>query len=98
MDFKALAKDADSKKDKSNSPMCTLPGGVFCVMGENTMVHDEIKYKGQFGFKYGKTKADWLRISYTDVAALYSFIGREKAFVNEMLKAEQEAMSGLMLK
>jgi hypothetical protein len=98
MDFKALAKDADSKKDCKKSPMCTLPGGLFCVMGENTMEHDEIKYKGQLGFKYGKTKADWLRISYTDVAALYAFIGKEKAFVNEMLKEEQEAMSDLILK
>lgn len=95
VDFKALGKEkAESKK---NSPMCTLPCGLFVVLGETTYEHDEVKYQGKFGLKFGKAKTDWVRMSYTDAAALYKFMTEQKAFINEMIKNEQEELTGLML-
>jgi hypothetical protein len=95
MDFKVLGKD--KKESKSNSPMVTLPCGLFCVLGEDTLENDKVKYKGQFSLKYGKGKTDWVRMSYVDSAALYAFMTKEKDFINAMIKKEQDSMSDIMI-
>ena len=95
MDFKAIGKD--KKESKSNSPMVTLPCGLFVVLGETTYEHDEVKYQGKFSIKFGKAKTDWVRMSYTDAAALYKFMTQEKDFINAMIKKEQDAMGDILI-
>lgn len=66
-----------------------LPGGLYCMLGDNTYENGVLKYEGKAGFKYGRSPKDWIRMSYNDLAIFVLWAMENKDFINSMAIAER---------
>jgi len=76
------------KKDRTVS--LALPGGLYCILGDNVYENGSLKYEGKAGIKYGRGKQDWVRMSYNDLALFVLWAIEHKDFINTMVVLERK--------
>jgi len=76
------------KNDRSVSK--ALPGGIYCLLGDNVYENGALKYEGKAGFKYGRSSKDWVRMSYNDLVIFMLWAMENKDFINSMVILERK--------
>lgn len=76
------------KNDRTVS--LALPGGLYCMLGDNVYENGSLKYEGKVGIKYGRSSKDWIRMSYNDLALFVLWAMEHKDFINTMVMLERK--------